>query len=84
MACIQGHAGSLNLLIEDKVARAYPGGTGGIKNISNYSPVCIYDRLDTLISLKLSTYIYHTTTSNNILLVTCNLSQYIFPSYILY
>ncbi|XP_054776458.1 LOW QUALITY PROTEIN: branched-chain-amino-acid aminotransferase 2, chloroplastic-like [Prosopis cineraria] len=35
----KGHAGEINLLIENSVPRAFPGGTGGIKNISNYSPV---------------------------------------------
>ncbi|KAF7843073.1 branched-chain-amino-acid aminotransferase 6-like [Senna tora] len=35
----KGHSGDLNLFIEPNFARAYPGGTGGIKNISNYSPV---------------------------------------------
>ncbi|KAE8727226.1 Branched-chain-amino-acid aminotransferase 2 [Hibiscus syriacus] len=29
----------LNLLVEDKVHRATPGGTGGIKAVTNYSPV---------------------------------------------
>lgn len=31
--------GSADLLIEDKVHRACPGGTGDIKSINNYSPV---------------------------------------------
>ncbi|KAK8513060.1 hypothetical protein V6N13_090208 [Hibiscus sabdariffa] len=31
--------GELNLLVEDKVHRATPGGTGGIKAVTNYSPV---------------------------------------------
>ncbi|XWS40345.1 hypothetical protein CRYUN_Cryun18bG0133000 [Craigia yunnanensis] len=31
--------GAANLLIEEKVHRASPGGTGGIKSITNYSPV---------------------------------------------
>ncbi|XP_028777923.1 branched-chain-amino-acid aminotransferase 2, chloroplastic-like [Neltuma alba] len=35
----KGLAGDMHLLIEDKFSRAIPGGTGGIKNISNYSPV---------------------------------------------
>jgi len=29
----------LNLLIDEKLPRAYPGGTGGVKNIGNYPPV---------------------------------------------
>ncbi|KAK8513061.1 hypothetical protein V6N13_090207 [Hibiscus sabdariffa] len=33
------HKGELNLLVEDKVHRATPGGTGGIKAVTNYSPV---------------------------------------------
>ncbi|XP_061336423.1 branched-chain-amino-acid aminotransferase 2, chloroplastic-like isoform X2 [Gastrolobium bilobum] len=36
---LQGRTAALNLLIDDKLPRAFPGGTGGIKNISNYSPV---------------------------------------------
>jgi hypothetical protein len=35
----QGRTTSLSLLIDNKLPRAYPGGTGGVKNISNYSPV---------------------------------------------
>ncbi|GMI70592.1 branched-chain aminotransferase 6 [Hibiscus trionum] len=31
--------GELNLMVEDKVHRATPGGTGGIKAVTNYSPV---------------------------------------------
>ncbi|KAK8987450.1 hypothetical protein V6N11_027201 [Hibiscus sabdariffa] len=31
--------GELNLLVEDKFHRATPGGTGGIKAVTNYSPV---------------------------------------------
>ncbi|XP_062020635.1 branched-chain-amino-acid aminotransferase 6-like [Rosa rugosa] len=30
---------SLNLYVEDKLRRATPGGTGGIKSITNYAPV---------------------------------------------
>ncbi|KAK7319547.1 hypothetical protein RJT34_04269 [Clitoria ternatea] len=35
----QGTSTSLSLLVDEKLPRAFPGGTGGIKNISNYSPV---------------------------------------------
>ncbi|XP_004504892.1 branched-chain-amino-acid aminotransferase 2, chloroplastic-like isoform X2 [Cicer arietinum] len=35
----KGDTTSFNLLVDDKLPRAYPGGTGGVKNISNYSPV---------------------------------------------
>ncbi|KAK7363015.1 hypothetical protein VNO77_05143 [Canavalia gladiata] len=35
----KGRVSALNLLIDDKIPRAFPGGTGGVKNISNYSPV---------------------------------------------
>ncbi|KAK2443111.1 branched-chain-amino-acid transaminase [Trifolium repens] len=35
----KGRTTSLSLLIDNKLPRAYPGGTGGVKNISNYSPV---------------------------------------------
>nr|KJB16102.1 hypothetical protein B456_002G212600 [Gossypium raimondii] len=31
--------GDLNLMVEDNVHRAIPGGTGGIKAVTNYSPV---------------------------------------------
>lgn len=31
--------GDLNLIVEDKVYRAIPGGTGGVKAVTNYSPV---------------------------------------------
>ncbi|KAH1049916.1 hypothetical protein AAZX31_08G061500 [Glycine max] len=30
---------TLSLLIEDTLPRAFPGGTGGVKNIGNYAPV---------------------------------------------
>lgn len=30
----------INLLIEDEFHRASPGGTGGVKAIANYAPVC--------------------------------------------
>ncbi|KAE8726007.1 Branched-chain-amino-acid aminotransferase 6 [Hibiscus syriacus] len=30
--------GELNLMVEDKVHRATPGGTGGVKAVTNYSP----------------------------------------------
>ncbi|TYJ50273.1 hypothetical protein E1A91_A01G194700v1 [Gossypium mustelinum] len=33
------HKGDLNLMVEDNVRRAIPGGTGGIKAVTNYSPV---------------------------------------------
>ncbi|MCH90391.1 branched-chain-amino-acid aminotransferase 2 chloroplastic-like, partial [Trifolium medium] len=33
-----GRTASLSLLIDDKLPRAYPGGTGGVKNIGNYAP----------------------------------------------
>ncbi|GMI87945.1 branched-chain aminotransferase 6 [Hibiscus trionum] len=33
------HKGELNFLVEDKVHRATPGGTGGVKAVTNYSPV---------------------------------------------
>ncbi|KAB1208290.1 Branched-chain-amino-acid aminotransferase 3, chloroplastic [Morella rubra] len=33
------HTGPLNLVIEDTIHRATPGGTGGIKTVTNYSPV---------------------------------------------
>ncbi|KAI4296507.1 hypothetical protein L6164_036458 [Bauhinia variegata] len=35
----KGGSAPLNLVIEETLPRAYPGGTGGVKNISNYSPV---------------------------------------------
>lgn len=35
----QGRTSPLNLLIDDRIPRAFPGGTGGVKNIGNYSPV---------------------------------------------
>ncbi|TKY59398.1 Branched-chain-amino-acid aminotransferase 2 [Spatholobus suberectus] len=35
----KGRASSLTLLIDDTFPRAFPGGTGGVKNIGNYSPV---------------------------------------------
>ncbi|CAJ1936222.1 unnamed protein product [Sphenostylis stenocarpa] len=35
----KGRTSSLNLLVDDKLPRAFPGGTGGVKNIGNYSPV---------------------------------------------
>ncbi|KAG2704828.1 hypothetical protein I3760_05G024400 [Carya illinoinensis] len=34
------HKGPLNLVVEDKLHRATLGGTGDIKAITNYSPVC--------------------------------------------
>ncbi|KAL2343899.1 hypothetical protein Fmac_005184 [Flemingia macrophylla] len=34
----KGRTALLNLLIEEKLPRAYPGGTGGVKNIGNYAP----------------------------------------------
>ncbi|XP_041011678.1 branched-chain-amino-acid aminotransferase 6-like isoform X3 [Juglans microcarpa x Juglans regia] len=34
------HKGPLNLVVEDKLHRATPGGTGDIKTVANYSPVC--------------------------------------------
>lgn len=33
------HKNLINLVVEDKIPRATPGGTGGIKSVSNYSPV---------------------------------------------
>ncbi|XVF00661.1 hypothetical protein REPUB_Repub04eG0020400 [Reevesia pubescens] len=33
------HKGAMNLLVEDKVYRTTPGGTGGIKAVTNYSPI---------------------------------------------
>ncbi|XVF68161.1 hypothetical protein PTKIN_Ptkin10aG0181600 [Pterospermum kingtungense] len=33
------HKGDLNLVVEDKVYRAVPGGTGGVKAVTNYSPI---------------------------------------------
>ncbi|CAL8996084.1 unnamed protein product, partial [Prunus brigantina] len=30
---------TLNLYVEDKLHKATPGGTGGVKSITNYSPV---------------------------------------------
>ncbi|XP_059447825.1 branched-chain-amino-acid aminotransferase 6-like [Corylus avellana] len=33
------HKGPLNLVVEDKLHRATPGGTGGVKAVTNYSPV---------------------------------------------
>ncbi|KAJ7969340.1 Branched-chain-amino-acid aminotransferase, partial [Quillaja saponaria] len=30
--------GALNLVVEDKLYRAIPGGTGGIKVVTKYSP----------------------------------------------
>jgi len=38
----QGRTSPLNLLIDDRLPRAFPGGTGGVKNIGNYSPVSLY------------------------------------------
>ncbi|XP_017434720.2 branched-chain amino acid aminotransferase 1, mitochondrial [Vigna angularis] len=35
----KGRTSPLNLLIDDRIPRAFPGGTGGVKNIGNYSPV---------------------------------------------
>ncbi|XLU46780.1 hypothetical protein S245_041594, partial [Arachis hypogaea] len=35
----KGTSTSLTLLVHHSLPRAFPGGTGGIKNISNYSPV---------------------------------------------
>ncbi|ESW31193.1 hypothetical protein PHAVU_002G217500 [Phaseolus vulgaris] len=35
----KGRTSPLNLLIDDRLPRAFPGGTGGVKNIGNYSPV---------------------------------------------
>ncbi|KAI4299223.1 hypothetical protein L6164_032703 [Bauhinia variegata] len=35
----KGGSAPMNLLIEESVPRAFPEGTGGLKNISNYSPV---------------------------------------------
>ncbi|KAJ4716068.1 Branched-chain-amino-acid aminotransferase [Melia azedarach] len=36
------HKGTLNLVVEEKFYRAFPGGTGGVKTIANYAP--IYER----------------------------------------
>ncbi|XP_062177001.1 branched-chain-amino-acid aminotransferase 6-like isoform X1 [Alnus glutinosa] len=33
------HKGPLNLVVEDKLHRAAPGGTGSVKAVANYSPV---------------------------------------------
>ncbi|KAL6270731.1 hypothetical protein ACE6H2_027642 [Prunus campanulata] len=33
------HKAALNLYVEDKLYRATPGGTGGVKSITNYSPL---------------------------------------------
>ncbi|XP_022748630.1 branched-chain amino acid aminotransferase 2, chloroplastic-like isoform X2 [Durio zibethinus] len=33
------HKGDMNLFVEDKVYRAAPGGTGGVKSVTNYSPI---------------------------------------------
>lgn len=33
------HKGDMNLIVEDKVCRASPGGTGGVKAVTNYSPI---------------------------------------------
>nr|KYP54499.1 hypothetical protein KK1_000687 [Cajanus cajan] len=35
----KGRTTPMDLLIEEKLPRAYPGGTGGVKNIGNYSSV---------------------------------------------
>lgn len=35
----KGQKSALNLLINENFPRAYPGGTGGVKSISNYPPV---------------------------------------------
>ncbi|XVE94077.1 hypothetical protein REPUB_Repub01dG0249600 [Reevesia pubescens] len=33
------HKGDMNLIVEDKAYRAAPGGTGGVKAVTNYSPI---------------------------------------------
>ncbi|XP_007041430.2 PREDICTED: branched-chain-amino-acid aminotransferase 6 isoform X1 [Theobroma cacao] len=33
------HKSPMNLVVEDKVCRAAPGGTGGVKAVTNYSPI---------------------------------------------
>ncbi|XP_022762830.1 branched-chain-amino-acid aminotransferase 6-like [Durio zibethinus] len=33
------HEGGLNLIVEDNLYRATPGGTGGVKAVANYSPI---------------------------------------------
>ncbi|KAJ7969343.1 Branched-chain-amino-acid aminotransferase [Quillaja saponaria] len=33
------HKGALNLVVEDKLYRAIPGGTGGVKAVTKYSPL---------------------------------------------
>ncbi|MBA0642729.1 hypothetical protein Goklo_027072 [Gossypium klotzschianum] len=40
-----GLKGVLNLMVEDNVHRATPGGTGGIKAVTNYSPISYLDAL---------------------------------------
>lgn len=30
---------AINLLVEEEIHRAMPGGTGGVKTIANYAPV---------------------------------------------
>ncbi|XP_057419885.1 branched-chain amino acid aminotransferase 1, mitochondrial-like [Lotus japonicus] len=35
----KGRTAALSLWVHDKLPRAYPGGTGGVKSISNYAPV---------------------------------------------
>ncbi|RDY03781.1 Branched-chain amino acid aminotransferase 1, mitochondrial, partial [Mucuna pruriens] len=36
---LRGRNSWLSLLVDDTVPRAFPGGTGGVKNIGNYSPI---------------------------------------------
>lgn len=36
---------ALNLLVEEKLHRATVGGTGGVKSVTDYSPVSIWNSL---------------------------------------